>query len=519
MAIFGERKFNFRKAFYVIPLMILLSACGRSTPKATVTPTQSSTPIPSATPTLTPIPTNTPTPTITPTPGIGSTRISPVDDMVQVYIPAGEFIMGSDFDIHALASPPHTVYLGDYWIDQTEVTVSMYMDFLAARLKPALLTDEIFRSSDWINESELVRKNLEKDEWQAVTGKEDHPIVDIPWEGAHAYCQWAGRRLPTEAEWEKAGRGPEGYLFPWGNEFDCSKGNFLDRDLSGKVILGGPDCDGYHDTAPVGSFPDDASPYGVMDMAGNVQEYVFDWFDSDYYWNSPYKNPLKENPPQNIYLTFYGGERVIRGGDHFEYDWVDASVVSRSFGRLYYSNSWTGFRCAQSLPLSELTLSREDILEVLTGNSKDRIFVDGLINIDSFSVLDRSEETINNCQVECAKQEINSDENSIIITMVRAENKISAHEAADQLYKQFTPYQEEWDAEAHCHGFVPQDQTRIGFSEVNDSFVVVSQISTLAIRVEKKGLSTDKTNWEIATTIAFANLQIEKLKHANVIMP
>jgi len=175
------------------------------------------------------------------------TKVSPVDGMTLVYVPAGEFTMGSndgDFD----EKPQRTVYLDAFWIDKTEVTQGMYAKCTAEDCtKPTC-------------------KN----------GGDDHPVVCVKWVNANAYCQWAGRRLPTETEWEKAARGTDGRIYPWGNEPATCEYAVMD-DLTGS----GNGCGEGNSAWKVGSKPKGVSPYGVLDMAGNVAEWVSDWESLD----------------------------------------------------------------------------------------------------------------------------------------------------------------------------------------------------------------------------------------------
>jgi formylglycine-generating enzyme required for sulfatase activity len=158
-------------------------------------------------------------------------------------------------------------------------------------------------------------------------GFEDHPATQVSWYGAQAYCQWAGARLPTEAEWEKAARGIDGRLYPWGNEApNCDKAQY-------------GDCGGM--TVPVGSRPAGASRYGVLDMGGNVWEWVADWYGPAYYSSSPAQNP--QGPDS-------GERRVFRGGS-WGYPPAFLRTADRARNRPTYAGFNVGFRCAATAPL------------------------------------------------------------------------------------------------------------------------------------------------------------------------
>lgn len=239
------------------------------------------------------------------------TRVSPIDGMTLVYVPPGEFLMGSWEDEGEVSEhPQHTVYLDAFWIDQTEVTNAMYSQCIeeGACTQPS--------------DPDLLVLN-------------NYPVVNVIWDQADQYCTWAGRRLPTEAEWEKASRGVDGRYYPWGNDFDCTKGNFDDetnKDL--QFVKGGPSCDGFSTTAPVGSFPTGASPYGALDMAGNVWERVSDYFGS-------YPSGIIYNPtgPE------IGFSRVARGGSWFSIE-ENIRTTTRSMTVTGVANNDYGFRCA-----------------------------------------------------------------------------------------------------------------------------------------------------------------------------
>jgi formylglycine-generating enzyme required for sulfatase activity len=251
--------------------------------------------------------------TVTPTPS------APPD---MVYVPDGEFTMGSDKGDND-EQPIHTVYLDAFYIDETEVTNAQYRACVEAGACNAPSRTTYYDDDDYAQ----------------------HPVVHVSWNDADAYCRWAGKRLPTEAEWEKAARGTDGRTYPWGNDFDCHKGNFDDeQEFNVYVVPGGPNCDGYVRTAPVGSFLAGASPYGVLDMAGNVWEWVADWYASDYYSQSPDRNPPGPDS---------GESRVLRGGS-----WriVAANVrwgICSTYRIVFDPDSGyniVGFRCARGSP-------------------------------------------------------------------------------------------------------------------------------------------------------------------------
>ena len=251
-------------------------------------------------------PTRVPTLTQTPTQEMQQVITSEIDGMQMVFVPAGEFIMGSE-DGAGDESPVHTVYLDAYWIDLTEVTNDQYRMCVEAG------------ACDYSGDTRHFR-NLNSN---------DHPVVWVDWYDANDYCQWAGRELPTEAQWEKATRGTDGRTYPWGEGVDCSLVNFGECNNNTKTSQ----------TSPVGTFLNGASPYGAPDMAGNVWEWTADWYYEDYYALAPMDNPT--GPESGVY-------RVMRGGSWSSSGEYVRSAVRGTFIFTNYKTYIVGFRCAQS---------------------------------------------------------------------------------------------------------------------------------------------------------------------------
>ncbi len=220
-----------------------------------------------------------------------------------ILIPEGEFIMGLSEDESGSEGNPHKkVFLDSFYIDKYEVTNVLYKKCIHASIcrEPSLIIDNprtFFEDGKhWFRDKTMGR----------------YPVVGLSWDQASRYCRWAGKRLPTAAEWEKAARGSDGRTYPWGNQWDETKANWDDN---GRV-------DGYRKLAPVGSFPEGGSPYGVMDMAGNVRELVSSLVFKGGSWYS-YPESLRSGDPGRGYLVERDddiGFRCARDSEHMAHE-------------------------------------------------------------------------------------------------------------------------------------------------------------------------------------------------------
>ena len=273
-----------------------------------------------------------------------------------VLIPAGEFLMGSPegewaFDEH----PQHVVYLDDYYIDKYEVTNAELKEFVDTT---GYMTDaerkgygEVwnprggyysiydFLHVSWRSPHAWILPAIPispPDAWKNynIADRMDYPVAQVSWNDAQAYATWTGKRLPTEAEWEKAATGTDGRMWCWGNVFDLN--------IEGATVHANIASD---NLTPVGSFPTGVSPYGVYDMVGNVQEWVADWYAADYYSYSPQSNPKGPDKAQF---------RVLKGGSWRHQKSHHVRNANRAYQVPDYSSNFVGFRCAWS-PQSHIT--------------------------------------------------------------------------------------------------------------------------------------------------------------------
>lgn len=255
-----------------------------------------------------------------------ATRTNPVDGQVMVRVSGGEFTMGTSveqaanlaakFGIQASAlsmeAPRSSLSLEEFWIDQMPVTNAEYKKFLDANPERPVpfVDDPLAHSFNWDAKTRM---------FPASRGA--YPVVLVSWYDASAYCQWAGKRLPTEAEWEKAARGTDARLYPWGNEWDSTKANTAE----GRI----------NDATPVGQFTKGGSPYGALDMVGNVWQ-----------WTSSLDRPYPYHTTDGREDPNAEGLRVVRGGA-----WLFGAAITRTAMRsAFEANDVSlsiGFRCAQ----------------------------------------------------------------------------------------------------------------------------------------------------------------------------
>ena len=268
---------------------------------------------------------------------LSNQKVRKEDGMVQVEVPAGEFTMGTSMntlkfaieqsttcpncvaDWYSTEVPGHQVTLDAYWIDKYEVSIENYVAFLNANN----FQNET-QVEDYINLSGDDRIYL-LDKWYFGEGFGSYPITDISQEGAQAYCEWVGGSLPTEAQWEKAARGTDRRLYPWGNEApENSQWLNFNNNLRG--------------TVPVNNYENVESPYGTVNMAGNVWEWTADYFYTNAYGTGSNNNPTFPNPADSQNLV------VIRGGSFINHD-LDVRTTRRGRSAATETTDFIGFRC------------------------------------------------------------------------------------------------------------------------------------------------------------------------------
>lgn len=330
------------------PRALLATSTAIPVDTATATPSATATPEPTATSTATY--TSTPTPTQTPSPTPYPAQVE-VPGGTMILIPGGNFQMGADAgtlaeecnkfrdgcqpDWFVASEPVHSVLLERYYIDEHEVTTAAFGDFLNENGVPCGGLP-CFKPE----ESQIA---LQDNIYVMPEGSGSEPVTGVTWYGAAAFCDWRDARLPTEAEWERAAawdaESSIARRYPWGDEFDGKVLNFCDSSCAEQQA--NPDFDdGYPDLAPVATYENGRSPSGLFDMAGNVWEWVADWYDPLYYAESAASNPTGPGA---------GEEKVVRGGSWFDTGNFAASAI-RFPSSPDNADRTIGFRCATSLP-------------------------------------------------------------------------------------------------------------------------------------------------------------------------
>lgn len=295
---------------------------------------------------------------------INTNALSIPEDMV--LIPEGPFLMGStkedierlldldrNIEVERLENEmsQREVFLSAYFIDKYPVTNAQYKKFIESG---GYTQKPLWSDAGW--QYILDSEPLESNDLDAISkGEPDCPVVNVSWYEAEAFAKWAGKRLPTEAEWEKAARGTDGRIYPWGNEYDKTRLNCAESKIEKPT--------------PVTKYPHGQSVYGCFDMAGNVWEWTADWYDSQYYRHAPNKDPqgpnvAEENPyfgrPEEVGISIYelkpsptskalSGCKVLRGGSWNGSGVVHIRCANRDYDELIYKNDTIGFRCARSL--------------------------------------------------------------------------------------------------------------------------------------------------------------------------
>jgi len=259
------------------------------------------------------------------TPSVDPTLTSDKDGAIMVYVPQGKFTMGLGDQEH-LSSPAHQVILDAYWIDRSEVTNAMYAKCVAHGVCKEPVNKSSSTQSSYYSNSDF----------------DNFPVIYVDWNMAQTYCEWRGDKLPTEAQWEKAARGTDGRIYPWGENINCSYANYYWSPPNYMLWESSDYCVG--DTTKVGNYEKGKSPYGLYDMIGNVSEWVADWAGAVYEPNSTLVNP--QGPATGVY-------RMTRGGSWRDIPFPVSLSMSLSVVEDIRSEFDTrddvGFRCAHEI--------------------------------------------------------------------------------------------------------------------------------------------------------------------------
>ena len=264
-----------------------------------------------------------------------------ITPLIERYIPAGTFQMGENMT--PFSGPAHDVTLSDYCIDTYEVTNDQFAAFLQNLFEQGLdnVNEDGLELFDLDDDDDVFPQRIERvpEGYIVVEGYNQHPVTEVFLWSGHTYCGWDAKQLPTEAQWEKAARGTDGRTYPWGDSMpDCDLTNF---GFIGEQCIG--------DTVDIGSYPNGVSPYGVHDMAGNVAEWVSDWFGMDYYESSPSLDPI--GPEGGWFDDGQGNAfeaRIVRSGNHAT-GAGDVQTHYRQPEPPEGSSNGIGFRCVRPL--------------------------------------------------------------------------------------------------------------------------------------------------------------------------
>jgi formylglycine-generating enzyme required for sulfatase activity len=288
---------------------------------------------------------------------LGDAYIRGLDGMKMVFVPSGQFEMGmSEVELNLAmqaceslhgegescqrkhyqsSRPVHPVALDSYWIDKVEVTNAQFVAFLNELGNQ--VEEDVYWWEPGAGSRGVIYGYIKETDggFSTQPGFDDYPVIEVSWYGAAAYCAWVGGRLPTEAEWAYAARGPQSNIYPWGNTFNGKYTNYCDTTCTYQWKDTNFN-DGFSSWAPGGSYPDGASWCGALDMSGNIWEWVNDWWSENYYAHSPTDNP--QGPDA-------GTLRIARGGSWYDENWRVSASIRKALTPSSYRMHWVGFRC------------------------------------------------------------------------------------------------------------------------------------------------------------------------------